>query len=294
MNGAHSSVMGKDAGFMLAAVIVLVFLVLLTLTIAAPKIAMGLKREREIEAQHRANQYVRAIRLYSLKFNHQYPGSIEQLQKSNNQRFLRQKYLDPLTGKDDWRLIHVGENKTKVKGFFGEDLPGLAGGLGSAAGLQSGPGTATTGSSSTSQFNNSGIGGASQGSSQAGGIGNGGTGTGATSGTGSTGSNAGTGTSSQSADSLTGTGGPIMGIGSSATGEAILTVNEQTNYQDWEFLYDPRIEQLYAKGNLLGGGITSGSPSGNGLGTTPINGTLPPPPGTTPTTPGPAPTQPPQ
>ena len=83
-----------------------------------------------------------------------------------------------------------------------------------------------------------------------------------------------------------------MGIGSSATGEAILTVNEQTNYQDWEFLYDPRIEQLYAKGNLLGGGVTSGSPSNNGLGTTPINGTLPPPPGTTQTTPAPTPTPP--
>ena len=229
-----------------------------------------------------------AIRLYYNKFG-QYPGSIEQLQKSNNQRFLRQKYLDPLTGKDDWRLIHVGENKTKVKGFFGEDLPGLAGGLGAASSLSSG--TSSTTSTSTSAFNNSGIGGAGASGQGTGGLGNGGTGTGGTSSTGSTGTNAGTGTSSQSADDLKGTGGPIMGVGSSATGEAILTVNEQTNYQDWEFLYDPRIEQLYAKGNLLGGGISSGSPSGNGLGTTPINGTLPAPSGGT-QTPSPAPTQP--
>ena len=289
MNGARPKVLTGDEGFLLAAVIVLVFLVLLTLTIAAPKIAMQLKREREIEAQHRANQYVRAIRVYNIKFKGQYPGSIEQLQKSNNQRFLRQKYLDPLTGKDDWRLIHVGENKTKVKGFFGEDLPGLAGGLGAASSLSSG--TSSTTSTSTSAFNNSGIGGAGASGQGTGGVGNGGTGTGGTSSTGSTGTNAGTGTSSQSADDLKGTGGPIMGVGSSATGEAILTVNEQTNYQDWEFLYDPRIEQLYAKGNLLGGGISSGSPSGNGLGTTPINGTLPPPPGGT-QTPSPAPAQP--
>ena len=139
----------------MAAVIVLVFLVLLTLTIAAPRIAMALKRDRELETQHRANQYVRGIRLYYKKFGH-YPGSIEQLQKSNNQRFVRQKYLDPMTGKDDWRLIHVGENKTKVKGFFGEDLPGLAGGLGSAAGLQSGGNNSTTGNS-TPAFGNSGV-----------------------------------------------------------------------------------------------------------------------------------------
>ena len=273
---------------MLAAVIVLVFLVLLTLTIAAPKIAMALKRDRELEAQHRANQYVRGIRLYYRKFGH-YPGSIEQLQKSNNQRFVRQKYLDPLTGKDDWRLIHVGENKTKVKGFFGEDLPGLAGGLGSAAGLQSGGNGATMGNS-TSAFDNSGAGSSGgQGTSATGSTGSGGTGaSGAgTSGTGSTGTGVGTAVSSQSTDDLKGTGGPIMGIGSSKTGEAILTVNEQTNYQDWEFLYDPRIEQLYAKGNLLGGGMTSGAPTGNGLGTTPINGTLPPAPGATQAPPSP-------
>ena len=53
------------------------------------------------------------------------------------------------------------------------------------------------------------------------------------------------------------------------SGAAILTVNEQTNYQDWEFLYDPRIEQLYAKGNLLGGGGvgSGGTDSGFGSGT---------------------------
>ena len=54
---------------------------------------------REVEAVHRGNQYVRAIRLYYRKFGH-YPGSIEQLEKTNNIRFLRQRYVDPMTGKD--------------------------------------------------------------------------------------------------------------------------------------------------------------------------------------------------
>ena len=47
--------------------------------------------------------------------------------------------------------------------------------------------------------------------------------------------------------------GPIMGVGSSRTGASILTPNDQASYETWEFLYDPRIEQMYAKGALNGG-----------------------------------------
>ncbi len=63
-----------------------------------------------------------------------YPGSIEQLEKTNNIRFLRQQYVDPMTGKADWRLIQVGEAKTTVKGFFGQPLAGLATGPGAGTG----------------------------------------------------------------------------------------------------------------------------------------------------------------
>ena len=251
-----------DEGFLLVGAIVLVFLVVLALTIAAPQIAMSLKRDREIEATHRANQYVRAIQLYYKKFQH-YPGSLEQLEKTNNQRFLRQQYLDPLTGKSDWRVIHVGENKTTIKGFFGEDLPGLQAGLGSAAGMSS----PTSGSGSA--FSNSpgsgsgGIGGSTGGPQSPGGRspGSGPIGGGTDSGS-STGS---TGISSQSASGFKGTGGPIIGIGSSRSGSAIVTVNGVSTYEEWEFLYDPRIETLKAKGSLLGG-LSSGAPSKSGLG----------------------------
>ena len=130
----------RDEGYMLLAAILMIFLVLLALSVAAPRVATQLKHEQEIETQHRANQYVRAIRIYYQKF-HSYPPSLEALDKSNNQKFLRQHYLDPMTGKDDWKFIKVGENKTTVKGFFGEDLPGLAPGLGAAAGMTSGSGS---------------------------------------------------------------------------------------------------------------------------------------------------------
>ena len=202
--------------------------------------------------------------MYYLKFGH-YPGSVEQLEKSNNQRFLREKYIDPLTGKDDWRIIHVGENKTQVKGFFGEELQGMQSGLGSAGGMQSGSSTPqTTGggsSSGGSGFSNSGIGGSGGTSNTGTSSGSGGANT-----TGSGSGTSGNGISSQDATGATGTGGPIMGIGSSKTGEAMIVVNEQSTYQDWEYLYDPRIEQLYKKATLLGG-ISPGAGASGGFGT---------------------------
>src|ERR1700735_774228 len=118
----------SEEGFTLVGLVVAIFLILLVLAVAAPKVAKDLKRDREVEAMQRGNQYVRAVQLYYRKFGH-YPGSIEQLEKTNNIRFLRQKYIDQMTGKPDWRLIHVGEAKTTVKGFFGQPLTGVAPGL---------------------------------------------------------------------------------------------------------------------------------------------------------------------
>ena len=134
---------------MLVGLIVAIFIILLLLGVAAPKVARGLRRDREVEAIHRGNQYVRAIQLYYKKFGH-YPGSIDQLEKTNNVRYLRQRYADPMTGKPDWRLIKVGEAKTTVKGFFGQPLAGLAPGLGTAASMTSpGIGTGSTGTAGT-------------------------------------------------------------------------------------------------------------------------------------------------
>ncbi|MGH9597941.1 MAG: hypothetical protein ACRD3K_14195, partial [Edaphobacter sp.] len=75
-----------------------------------------------------------------------------------------------------------------------------------------------------------------------------------------------------------GGGGPFVGVGLRKEGDSIAILNEQTTYNTWEFLYDPRIEQLYAKGALFGGGAAGvGSASGSGNssgfgGTTPSSG----------------------
>src|ERR1019366_7027837 len=128
-----------EQGYMLLGLMVAIAIILLMLGVAASKAAFSIHRDREVETVRRGNQYVRAIREFYLKNGSHYPGSIEQLEKTNNVRFLRQRYIDPLTGKDDWRLIVVGQNQTTVKGFFGEELQGLPNaGLGSAAGLASG------------------------------------------------------------------------------------------------------------------------------------------------------------
>jgi hypothetical protein len=252
-----------DSGYLLVGCIVMIFVVLLTLSIAAPRIARQLEREKEVESAHRANEYVRALRVYHKKTNN-YPGSIDQLKTTNNQKFLRKEFVDPLTGKADWRLIHVGENKTTVKGFFGADLPGLSSGLGSAASLSSGSSTGAPGSA----FGSTGTGAGSTGSAFGGtssGAGSTGSSFGSSSGSsGTSGSGGSNGITSQNATSATlGGGGPIMGIGSSKSGQAILAVNGEDQFQNWEFLYDPRIEQLYAKG-AANGGISSGSATGAG------------------------------
>jgi type II secretory pathway pseudopilin PulG len=270
----------SEAGFMLVFAILLVALVFIALAVAAPIMAKDLQREKELESEHRAQQYVRAIRLFYRKTK-TYPASIDVLENTNNVRFLRKQYIDPLTGKNDWRIIHVGENKTTVKGFFGQPLGGLnttgAGSLGSASSMSSsGIGGNTSGSTSST---------VSGGSPLSAGF------SGATIGGSTTGSSTSGTSSSTTSSSGTGGIGQIMGVGTSKTGESILNPNAQTTYETWEFIYDPKIELLYQQANIMGGpaSVNSTSPSslGSPTGTTGQTNT-----GGSNPTPNPAPTAP--
>jgi len=82
-----------DEGYMLLGLIVAIAILLLWLAVAATNAAFAIRRDREVETARRADQYVRAIRLYYKKFGH-YPGSVEQLEKSNNIRFLRRRWIE--------------------------------------------------------------------------------------------------------------------------------------------------------------------------------------------------------
>jgi len=247
----------NESGFMLVFVVFLVALVLIALAVAAPVVSRDLRRDKEVESQHRMEQYVRAIQLYQRKFPNQYPPTIKALESTNNIRYLRQQYVDPLTGKADYKLIHQGEQKTKIK-VFGKTLDelnvGLGGGLGSAAGMSSGVGAPAGGSTTVTSTNalNSGFGGASA--------------FGATGATGATGASGASGATGSSGGGMFGdsSGGVIVGVGTSKSGTSITQPNEQETYESWEFWYDPRIENLKKGVSLTGGGISSGSATGLG------------------------------
>ena len=254
---------------MLLAVVVMCALILIALSVAAPVIARDIRRDKEVESMHRMQQYVRAIQLYQRQCKcANYPPSMDALEKGVNVRFLREKWVDPLTGKSDWRLIH--NPQTTVKGFFGQELTGLSSALGSAAGMASTTGGSPT--SSTSTISAGGLAGGFNGAQL--------TTTGTSGAAGSTGASGSTGGSSSTGmfgDSSTG--GIIKGVGTARTGESILTPNQQTTYETWEFWYDPRIELLKRNVNILGGGgglstgtsgVTSTSAGSFGVG---LNGT---------------------
>ena len=251
----------SEAGYMLLAVVVMVALVLIALAVAAPVVAKDLRRDKELESKHRAEQYVRAIQLYYRK-NHSYPPSIKALENTNNIRYLRQKYGDPLTGKSDWKLIHLGEQKTKIHVFFGKELGEAVAGMGAAAPTVGGGlgGTAIGAPTTVNSSNalNAGFGGATIGTTGSTGA------TGASGATGSTGSTGSSGDGGMFGDS---TGGVIVGVTTARSGNSIIDPNQQTTYDTWEFWYDPRIEILKQSVSLTGGGMSSQSASsfGNNL-----------------------------
>ncbi|MBC7928803.1 MAG: hypothetical protein H7039_24430, partial [Bryobacteraceae bacterium] len=73
-----------------------------------PRTAFESVRGKEELLVDHAAQYNRAIQLYVAKFQ-RYPQNLDDLEKTNNIRFLRRRFKDPFTGKDDWRQIHVDD-----------------------------------------------------------------------------------------------------------------------------------------------------------------------------------------
>jgi len=71
-----------------------------------PRFVMQAQRSKEQLLIDRGEQYQRAIQLYYRKVK-SWPQSLDDLEKGNNTRFLRRRYLDPFTGKADWRLVHM-------------------------------------------------------------------------------------------------------------------------------------------------------------------------------------------
>ena len=84
------------------------------------------QRDREEEMRHRGTQYMRAIKAYYKKLQ-RYPAKIEDLESTNNLRFLRRRYKDPITGAD-FKLLHFGDSGVKLSGGIGGQVQPGGGG----------------------------------------------------------------------------------------------------------------------------------------------------------------------
>jgi type II secretory pathway pseudopilin PulG len=85
-----------DRGFVMVALLVGIAVSAIWMAALLPAWTQQETRERELEMIFRGEQYARAIYLYRLR-NQGPPPNVDTLV---NQKFLRRKYVDPMTGKD--------------------------------------------------------------------------------------------------------------------------------------------------------------------------------------------------
>jgi len=288
---------GQD-GYILLTLMLMVALTTIALLTMLPELSFQVKRDREEEMIHRGVQYSRAIKRYYKKFG-RYPTRIEDLENTNNVRFLRRRYKDPVTGKD-FKLLHFGQVPMGMGGVgmagamamagaaaAGGGPLGPRGGANSSmmgivqaqAGMAAMSGMGAMQSTSNSPFGNSSFGNSSQPGTQPG----------AGSGSGDNGSGDNSGNNSQqkqgssSDDKLSGQvfgGGPIIGVASASKAQSIREFASKNHYNDWNFVYDPSMDRgglitgpaqplqgLFGNGQQPGvAGAAPGTPGQSGLG----------------------------
>jgi type II secretory pathway pseudopilin PulG len=232
-----------QSGYVLLVVMLAMTFILIAMSIAAPRIAQQIKRQKEEELVYRGKEYATAVKRFAHKSGGQYPATIEQLENTNHIRFLRQRYKDPMTGDSDWRMVHYGEAQVTIPApnpglNNSTQSPGLSG---SSSGLTGTP-TGATGSGTNAAGQPQGLTGGGSGLTpppQAGG-----TGTLTTSGIGN-GQPAG--------------GGQIIGVASVNKGKSIKEFNDKDHYNDWLFVYDLRLEQNGGNGLTVAAPIAPGT-----------------------------------
>ena len=101
----------REGGYLLLAVLLLMAFMIIAASIEAPQMVQQMKRDREEEMIHRGTEYARAIKKYYKKFG-RYPANLEQLDNTNQIRFLRKRYKDPLTKDGKWKILNYGDIQT--------------------------------------------------------------------------------------------------------------------------------------------------------------------------------------
>lgn len=157
-----------ERGSALLIVFAFAAMIAIMLYMELPVVAFEAQREKEQLLIDRGDEYAHAVKLFVRKLG-TYPASIEALEKTNQMRFLRHRFKDPLTGKDDWRILHAGPNGVLVDSKvnpLGSGKNGGQNGAGANAGAQNNlpvggfggfgnNGTASTGNSfGSSSFGN--------------------------------------------------------------------------------------------------------------------------------------------
>lgn len=95
----------RETGYAMAALLVAMALMAVFMTVALPVWRQAALREKEAELVWRGEQYDRAIQLFRRKFSAPGPPNLDILIE---QKFLRKKYKDPITG-GDFELKPVGQ-----------------------------------------------------------------------------------------------------------------------------------------------------------------------------------------
>ena len=216
----HRSRGTSQDGYAMAALLVAMSVMAVFMTIALPVWNTQAQREKEAELVFRGEQYARAVMLYQRKFANALPPSVDVLL---NDRYLRKKYKDPITG-GDFQLLSGASAQANVGAIGGGNLGGAArpggpvvarGSTGSTGGGTSGSSAAGTSSSfgqSSMQQSSSGNRGAS--------AGNTGFGLGAGVGAGPGGT----------------VPGGIMGVTSTSSAKSLRLYNGRGNYNEWTFV----------------------------------------------------------
>jgi len=226
-----------EKGYALAVVVVFTTVLLVSLSEAVINWQKAMQREREQELIFRGKQFIRAIELWQRKFPGTYPTSIDALLNTNNMRFLRKKWKDPITNSEEWRLIKLnpdgsisGLTVVPTGGLPGAKISGAPGqtresSLGpsspSTASGQTGFGTPATSSSLGHPLGSNSLGSQSNPQNPS---------------EGRTGQPRRSSLQSSTSPVL----GGIVGVASTSEKESLKIYNGRSKYNEWEFYYVPR------------------------------------------------------
>ena len=103
---------GSQRGYAMAAVLVALAVMSVVMTALLPVWRQQAQREKEAELLFRGAQYARAIQLFRQKNGNNYPPNLDILVQ---QKYLRKKYKDPMTG-EDFVPLYIGGGQSGGRG----------------------------------------------------------------------------------------------------------------------------------------------------------------------------------